>query len=298
MPKLGAFHGRSMRRGLLAYSLRFAVGAAITLGLQLAPARAQTAPSAPSDAGSVAPGQSPASSRRDAARDRAWSTAEEPYIGKGAPHWRYFAEFRARNAASYGHMYVMFGEVNARHEIIKSEIAGIFPAGDTRDCENCSIYYWTIGHVLPVPSEIGASDGDLEEQYVLARFRVWLDADQYKRLGAYIRERKASKGPWNALFANCVVFGRSIASFLDLKMPPMAELGLLYPKDMVEALREANGPKREQLPLKDAPGPLPGEAGPKVRASTGPAESAAEKPDAKKAAAAASSSKSEPSAIH
>src|SRR5436305_9006950 len=45
---------------------------------------------------------------------------------------RYFVEFRARNAASYGHMYVMYGEVNERREVIRSEIAGFFPAGDSR----------------------------------------------------------------------------------------------------------------------------------------------------------------------
>ena len=88
----------------------------------------------------------------------------------------FFVEFRARNAASYGHMYVMYGEVNQRREVIRSEVAGFFPAGDRRNCENCSIYNWTIGHVIPVASEIGASDGDLEEQYVLARYRVWVDA--------------------------------------------------------------------------------------------------------------------------
>src|SRR5581483_595361 len=68
----------------------------------------------------------------------------------------FFVEFRARNAASYGHMYVMYGEANARHEVISSQIAGFFPAGDAQDCENCSIYNWSLGHVLPVPSEIGA----------------------------------------------------------------------------------------------------------------------------------------------
>jgi hypothetical protein len=279
-----------MRYRLLACSIRFVVGVAVTLGLQLAPAQAQIASS---DAGAAARNYSPAVSSfgREAVRNKAWSTPEEPYIGRGAPQWRYFVEFRARNAASYGHMYVMFGEVNVRHEIIKSEIAGIFPAGDARDCKNCSIYYWTIGHVLPVPSEIGASDGDLEEQYVLARFRVWVDLDQYKRLSAYVKERKANKEPWNAFFANCVIFGRDIASFLDLKMPPMATLGLLYPKDMVEALREANGTKQAQLPLKDASGSLARESGPKAKAEIGAAESTAEKPDAKKAAAAPSSSK-------
>src|SRR5438045_4036094 len=53
---------------------------------------------------------------------------------------RFFVEFRARNATSYGHMYVMYGEVNERREVIRSEIAGFFPAGDSRNCENCSVY--------------------------------------------------------------------------------------------------------------------------------------------------------------
>ena len=50
-----------------------------------------------------------------------------------SPRNHFFVEFRARNAASYGHVYVMYGEANARHEVIKSEIAGLGPAGDTRD---------------------------------------------------------------------------------------------------------------------------------------------------------------------
>ena len=95
-----------------------------------------------------------------------------------SPSHRFFVEFRARNAASYGHMYVMYGEVNDRHEVINSEIAGFFPAGDSGKCVNCSVYYWTMGHVVPVPAEIGTSDGDLEEQYVLARYRGWVDAAQ------------------------------------------------------------------------------------------------------------------------
>jgi hypothetical protein len=195
--------------------------------------------------------------RRAGGAHQAWSVNDEPYIGRGAPQWRYFVEFRARNAASYGHLYVMFGKVNDRHEIIKSEVAGFFPAGDDRNCVNCSVYSWTIGHVLPVPSEIGASDGDLEEQYVLARFRVWVDAQQYQSLIAYINERKANKGFWNAFLANCVTFGRDVASFLKVKMPPLIAVApsvVMYPKDVVDALREANGLKQEQMPLRDAAG--------------------------------------------
>ena len=276
-----------MNYGLLARTMSFVAGVALIHCLQPAPARAQTA-AGNADAQAPKLASAPSSSARNA-HTKAWSTAEEPYIGSGAPHWRYFVEFRARNAASYGHVYVMFGEVNARHEIIKSGIAGLFPAGDARGCENCSIYNWTIGHVLPVPSEIGASDGDLEEQYVLARFRLWVDADQYKRLSAYIKERKADKGPWNALFANCVSFGRDVASVLNLQIPPKVAMGLVYPQGFVEALREANGLKHEQLSLRDASGPFPWGSKNIGQAKVSPAEEGTEKKTAAHGAASAAS---------
>ena len=179
-----------------------------------------------------------------------------------SPSHRFFVEFRARNAASYGHMYVMYGEVNERHEVIRSEIAGFFPAGDSRTCENCSVYNWTIGHVIPVSSEIGASDGDLEEQFVLARYRVWIDAAQYKRLVAYIKQRKAHLGPWHAFLNNCVTFGRDVAIFLNMKVPVLMAISpsvVMYPKDVVEWLRDANNGDKDQGPLKDAAGGLPAE---------------------------------------
>jgi hypothetical protein len=188
---------------------------------------------------------------------------------KYSPSHRFFVEFRARNAAShrhmtasYGHMYVMYGEVNARHEVIRSEIAGFFPAGDSRTCENCSFYNGTIGHVIPVASEIGASDGDLEEQYVLARYRVWIDAAQYKRLVAYINDRKAHLGLWHVALNNCVTFGKDVAVILNLKLPPLMRIApvvVMYPRAAVEWIRDANGGEKDQGPLKDAPGPLPGE---------------------------------------
>jgi len=187
------------------------------------------------------------------------SAAKTSKVEANTPARKYFAEFRARNAASYGHFYVMYGEVNARQEIIKSHIAGFFPAGDARNCENCSVFNWTIGHVVFVPSEIGVSDGDLEEKYVTARFRVWLSEAQYNRLVAYIEEKKANKPLWNALWKNCVTFGRDVAAFLDLKLPLLLAIApsvMIYPKDFVNDLREANGVPNEQGALKDASGSL------------------------------------------
>jgi hypothetical protein len=190
------------------------------------------------------------------------ASAQTSSVASSAEHWTvetqkahrtgskpYFIEFRARAAASYGHMYVLYGRVNSRDEIVTSRIAGLHPAGDAENCNNCSLLNWTVGHVLFVPSETGASDGDLEEKYVTARYRVWLTRAEYKKVDAYIRKLQADSPMWNALWNNCVGFGRNIAEFMGLKVPLFA---WLEPKDFVTYLREMNGTKSEQLPLKDA----------------------------------------------
>jgi hypothetical protein len=95
-----------------------------------------------------------------------------------------------------------------------------------------------------VPSETGASDGDLEEKYVTARYRVMLDAASFNKISAHIRQLKAEKRAWNALINNCVTFGNDIAGFMGLKTP--AGSNLLEPKDYVERLREMNGGKPQK----------------------------------------------------
>jgi hypothetical protein len=160
----------------------------------------------------------------------------------------YFFEFRARAAASYGHMYVIYGQVNGRGEIIKSDIAGLHPAGDANNCDNCSVMTWTLGHLLFVPSETGASDGDLEEKYVTARYRVMVDAATYKKVSAHISKLKSETQVWHALLRNCVSFGNDIAGSLGLKTPTFI---WMEPKDYVEGLRDLNGGK-PQKPLRFA----------------------------------------------
>lgn len=156
----------------------------------------------------------------------------------------YFVEFRSRAAASYGHMYVLYGQLNGRGEIVKSDIAGLHPAGDANNCENCSLIPWTLGHILFVPSETGASDGDLEEKYVTARYRIMLDAASFNKISAHIKQLKAEKRAWNALINNCVTFGNDIAGFMGLQTPSGSNL--MEPKDYVERLREMNGGKPQK----------------------------------------------------
>lgn len=182
-----------------------------------------------------------------AAAEEKWVVKTSP--GKSHPGRPYFIEFRGRAAANYGHLYVLYGRVNGADQIVASRIAGLHPAGDAKDCFNCSLFNWTVGHLVPVPSETGASDGDLEEKYVTARYRVWLTAAEFKKVDTYIRKLQADNPTWNALFNNCVGFGRSIAEYMGLKMP-MAFWQ--EPQDFVEGLAKENGQKEVQLPLKDA----------------------------------------------
>jgi hypothetical protein len=173
--------------------------------------------------------------------------------GQRSPDKRYFIEFRARSAADYGHMYVEYGMVNAHDEIVDSRIAGLHPTGDAANCYNCSLFNWTVGHVIFVPSDTGASDGDLEEKYVTARYRVWMDKAHYKELDTYIRKLQHDNPLWNALWNNCVDFGRRIAEHMGLKIPLFI---WMEPKTFVDEMREMNGIKKEQLPLADAANPL------------------------------------------
>ena len=182
-----------------------------------------------------------------AAAEEKWVVQTSP--GKSHPGRSYFIEFRGRAAANYGHLYVLYGRVNGADQIVASRIAGLHPAGDAKDCFNCSLFNWTVGHLVPVPSETGASDGDLEEKYVTARYRVWLTAAEFKKVDTYIRKLQADNPTWNALFNNCVGFGRSIAEYMGLKMP-MAFWQ--EPQDFVEGLAKENGQKEVQLPLRDA----------------------------------------------
>jgi len=211
---------------------------AISFGLMASPASAEDAKTETAISAAPSAATAPANAPRPAATAKTTHSSAKPY----------FVEFRARSAATYGHMYVLYGQVNGRGEIVKSDIVGLHPAGDRNDCENCSVVSWTLGHLLFVPSETGASDGDLEEKYVSARYRVMVDAATFKKASAYISKLKAENPMWNALWRNCVSFGNNIAENVGLKTP-----GFVWrePKDYVEQLRELNGGKK-QGPLRFA----------------------------------------------
>jgi len=149
---------------------------------------------------------------------------------------RYFVDFRARTAASYGHAFVWYGRLNEHGKVGKVEVAGLHPASD-------SPIPYILGHIIPVPSETGKSYGDLDEQYLTANYRVYLSEADARRVFAYIQRKQASSPLWWNGVYNCTAFIADIAAFMGLKTPPTATW--MYPETMVNAMKQANGGRQE-----------------------------------------------------
>jgi hypothetical protein len=146
--------------------------------------------------------------------------------GKG----RYYVDFRARTAASYGHAFLWYG----RSDDPMVEVAGLHPATE-------SPIPYIIGHVLPVPAETGASYGDLDEQYVTAHYRVYLSEPDAKKVFAYIKHLQQISLLWHGPTYNCMSFIGAVANYMGLKTPMTP---LMYPEDYVKKLEEINGGRK------------------------------------------------------
>lgn len=136
----------------------------------------------------------------------------------------YYVDFRARTAASWGHAFVWYGKTSER----AVEVAGLTPAGDTAA--------YVLGHLTVVPSETGASYGDLDPEYLTASYRVYLSEPDAKRVFAYIKKLQASSPVWNAETFNCTGFIGDIASFMGLKVPNRWQ----RPENFVNSLKAMN----------------------------------------------------------
>ena len=143
--------------------------------------------------------------------------------------YRYFVEFRSRYALTYGHSYVVFGRASRSGEMINPEVAGLHP-------KSYDALPYTLGHFIPVASETGISDGDLEEPYRSASWRVMVDEAKYQKAVAYIRKLQASSPVWNATVYNCNAFVADIARSMGYKTPPI----WLRPQQFMTKLREMN----------------------------------------------------------
>ena len=129
-----------------------------------------------------------------------------------APGKPYFVEFRSRTAVSYGHTFVFYGRLGDGNRFASYKVAGLHPKGD-----DPQIYMQ--GMMVPVPSETGASWGDLDEQYLTARFCVTLTEAEYRKVEAAINRLKATKTTWHATTYNCNAFAADVAKAANLDPP-------------------------------------------------------------------------------
>src|SRR5262249_57189134 len=100
-----------------------------------------------------------------------------------------------------------------------------------------SVVPWMVGHLVPVPSETGASDGDSEDIYTTARYRILLSEAEYKNVAGFIKHLRATSPSWHAVFYNCVSFIKDIAVNMKLRTPAS---NVVYPEVFVNNLREMN----------------------------------------------------------
>ena len=149
---------------------------------------------------------------------------------------RYFVDFRARTAASYGHAFLWYGRLNERGKIGLIEVAGLHPASDNP-------VPYILGHLIPVPAETGKSYGDLDEQYLTANYRVYLKEADAKQVFAYIKHKQDTSPLWLAGVYNCTAFLADIAGYMGLRTPATATW--MYPEDFINNLRDLNGGRQE-----------------------------------------------------
>jgi hypothetical protein len=149
---------------------------------------------------------------------------------------RYFVDFRARTAASYGHAFLWYGRLKENGKVGAIEVAGLHPASD-------SVIPYILGHIIPVPSETGKSYGDLDEQYLTASYRVYLTEAQARSVFAYIKQKQASSPIWQAGTVNCTGFISDVAAYMGLRTPNVPTL--MYPEDLVNAIKKLNGGRQE-----------------------------------------------------
>jgi hypothetical protein len=148
-----------------------------------------------------------------------------PSRGLASAKGPYYVDFRARTAASWGHAFVWYGKTSER----QVEVAGLTPVGD-------SLTY-VLGYFTWVPSETGASYGDLDPQYLTAHYKVYLNEADAKKVFAYIKKLQASSPVWNAEISNCTSFIGDIAEFMGLKTPNRWH----RPEEYVNELKALNG---------------------------------------------------------
>jgi hypothetical protein len=151
-------------------------------------------------------------------------------VRKGDP---YYIEFRYRfsYAIISGHMYDVFGRLDANGRPITRQYIGLFPAGGI-----LGLYG---GAIVPVPGELKPSVRDCTYKPGAA-YRVSLTARQYRALLAKVRAALAHPPVWQMEVYNCNHFAAGLGSVAGLKPPANR---LLPSFAYIHAFIRANGDK-------------------------------------------------------
>jgi hypothetical protein len=141
-------------------------------------------------------------------------------------NWRYFVDFHARGKPSFpGHVFIVYGELNARGRIAEAQVVGFTPNADR----------YATAHFIPVPGLIGQQRADLTERSTVV-YRRHLNATEFHQLIASVRQIRATHPSWHLIFSNCNDFVGTVAKSIGLRRPP----SLLLPSDYVSLLRKLN----------------------------------------------------------
>ncbi|NMG38238.1 hypothetical protein GRZ55_03155 [Chelativorans sp. ZYF759] len=147
---------------------------------------------------------------------------------------RAYIEFRQRlsPAIPSGHLYVVFGRLNARGEVLTRQYVGLYPVG--------SLIGLYGGAIVPMPAELTPSYSDCRFN-VQAAYRVSLDEQQYRRLLNAVRDALADPPQWHMAAFNCNHFAASLGNVVGLQAPRNR---LLPAFAYIHALIGANGAAR------------------------------------------------------
>src|SRR5690606_918787 len=118
----------------------------------------------------------------------------------------------------------------AEGKMVDPEVAGLAPRS-----HDPNVYM--LGHLVPVPSSVGWTDGDLEPEYTSAYWRVMLSEAEYNAIVPKIRRLQANSPLWFAPVYNCNAFVGAIARSMGYKTP----FHLLMPQQYITTLRKMNG---------------------------------------------------------
>ena len=133
----------------------------------------------------------------------------------GAPA---YIEFRSRLSAAIpsGHMYVVFGRLDANGKPLTHHIVGLYPKGLLLGMYGGAVA-WVPAHVEPFGQEctVGA---------VIDAWRISLSETQYQSVLVRARAKLAKPPLWNMFGFNCNHFASEFGDLIGLRRPSNSAL--------------------------------------------------------------------------